>query len=230
MLARMIWAPTSRRSSGSSALTVALVPTGMNIGVSTEPCGVRRRPSGARADRRAPRLTSKEIEAPPVHSSRHDLARGDGQHADRQREVGTDQHHRASGSGTGGAAGDRSRRPVGLASAGRTLSPMRTGGTGTTGPAAPRVGSPPSKLSVSRIEDRIALADEQHDPDDHARKLAAQQDRDGEADRGAFEQHQPAKKAIDRENGERQATQRIADTHARQQRDLSTTNSERPRR
>ena len=33
----MIEAPVSRISSGESALTVALVPTGMNCGVSTTP-------------------------------------------------------------------------------------------------------------------------------------------------------------------------------------------------
>ena len=33
----MIEAPTSRMSSGDRALTVALVPTGMNCGVSTTP-------------------------------------------------------------------------------------------------------------------------------------------------------------------------------------------------
>ncbi len=44
----MIEAPTSRRSSGVRALTVAFVPTGMNWGVSTTPwvsvsCPVRAR-------------------------------------------------------------------------------------------------------------------------------------------------------------------------------------------
>ena len=38
MLASMIEAPTSTRSSGWRALTVAFVPTGMNWGVSTTPC------------------------------------------------------------------------------------------------------------------------------------------------------------------------------------------------
>src|SRR5437764_3870291 len=35
----MICAPTRRRSSGAIALTDATVPTGMNCGVSTSPCG-----------------------------------------------------------------------------------------------------------------------------------------------------------------------------------------------
>ena len=35
---RMIWAPKSLSSSGVMVLTVALVPTGMKIGVSTTPC------------------------------------------------------------------------------------------------------------------------------------------------------------------------------------------------
>ncbi len=47
MLARTIVAPTSRRSSGSSALTAALVPTGMNWGVSTMPWGSSSRPRRA---------------------------------------------------------------------------------------------------------------------------------------------------------------------------------------
>ena len=48
VFARTIVAPTSSRSSGSSALTVAFVPTGMNCGVSTTPCGSVSRPSRAR--------------------------------------------------------------------------------------------------------------------------------------------------------------------------------------
>ena len=44
----MIEAPTSRMSSGESALTVALVPTGMNCGVSTTPWVSVRRPVRAR--------------------------------------------------------------------------------------------------------------------------------------------------------------------------------------
>ncbi len=48
MLASTTWAPTARSVGGSTALTVALVPTGMKQGVSTSPCGVRRRPARAR--------------------------------------------------------------------------------------------------------------------------------------------------------------------------------------
>src|SRR5919112_4410377 len=40
-------APTSRTSSGSSVLTVAFVPTGMNAGVGTSPCAVRTTPARA---------------------------------------------------------------------------------------------------------------------------------------------------------------------------------------
>src|SRR6266508_4091166 len=46
----MIEAPVSRRSSGVSALTVAFVPTGMNCGVSTVPCGSVSSPTRARVD------------------------------------------------------------------------------------------------------------------------------------------------------------------------------------
>ncbi len=46
----MIEAPTSRRSSGVSALTVALVPTGMNCGVSTVPWVSASRPVRARVE------------------------------------------------------------------------------------------------------------------------------------------------------------------------------------
>ena len=48
MLASTIRAPSSARSRGSTALTVALVPTGMKQGVSTTPCGVVE-PAGAGA-------------------------------------------------------------------------------------------------------------------------------------------------------------------------------------
>jgi hypothetical protein len=46
----MIVAPVAATSSGSSALTVAFVPTGMNCGVSMTPCGSSRRPSRARVE------------------------------------------------------------------------------------------------------------------------------------------------------------------------------------
>ena len=47
-LARIICAPIARSSSGSSDFTVAPVPTAMNAGVSTSPCGVRKTPNLAR--------------------------------------------------------------------------------------------------------------------------------------------------------------------------------------
>ena len=40
MLARIICAPVSRSRPGSTPFTVPCVPTGMNAGVSTTPCGV----------------------------------------------------------------------------------------------------------------------------------------------------------------------------------------------
>src|SRR6185503_19094716 len=46
-LLRIICAPIACRSSGSSDLTVASVPTAMNAGVSTTPCGVVNRPARA---------------------------------------------------------------------------------------------------------------------------------------------------------------------------------------
>jgi hypothetical protein len=46
----MIDAPTARRSSGSSAFTVAFVPTGMNWGVSTTPWVSVSRPARARVE------------------------------------------------------------------------------------------------------------------------------------------------------------------------------------
>ena len=48
VLPRIIVAPFSRRSRGSSAFTVAWVPTGMNTGVSTAPCAVYSKPARAR--------------------------------------------------------------------------------------------------------------------------------------------------------------------------------------
>src|SRR4051794_6120493 len=47
----MICAPTARTMSGVSPLTVAWVPTGMKIGVSTVPCGVVSRPVRAAPSR-----------------------------------------------------------------------------------------------------------------------------------------------------------------------------------
>src|SRR3989441_3836171 len=47
VLASTIWAPAVRRSSGPRAFTVACVPTGMKIGVSTTPCAVVSRPARA---------------------------------------------------------------------------------------------------------------------------------------------------------------------------------------
>ena len=46
----MIDAPVARISPGLSAFTVALVPTGMNCGVSTTPCGSLSRPARARVE------------------------------------------------------------------------------------------------------------------------------------------------------------------------------------
>ena len=65
------------RSSGESALTVAFVPTGMNCGVSTTPCGKVSRPVPARVDpsaggggvdleRRGRRETNGGRHAPPL--------------------------------------------------------------------------------------------------------------------------------------------------------------------
>ena len=48
MLARNIWTPRASSSSWVIPLTVPAVPTGMNTGVSTTPCGVWRRPARAR--------------------------------------------------------------------------------------------------------------------------------------------------------------------------------------
>ena len=66
MFDRMIEAPTSRRSSGDSALTAAFVPTGMNCGVSTTPWVSVRRPSRARvvASAGGGSMTSKREAAP----------------------------------------------------------------------------------------------------------------------------------------------------------------------
>lgn len=46
----MICAPIVSSSSGDIAFTVACVPTGMNAGVSTAPCGSSRRPRRARPE------------------------------------------------------------------------------------------------------------------------------------------------------------------------------------
>ena len=63
MLESTISAPASRTSSGARALTAACVPTGMNAGVRTSPCGVASTPARA-----APSVavTVKEITARPL--------------------------------------------------------------------------------------------------------------------------------------------------------------------
>src|SRR6476660_3933622 len=65
----MIDAPTSRRSSGWRALTVAFVPTGMNWGVSTTPCGSSSRPTRPRVEPSAGGGTSTVKRAAPVTSA-----------------------------------------------------------------------------------------------------------------------------------------------------------------
>src|SRR5262245_20480506 len=64
----MIDAPASRRSSGWSAFTVALVPTGMNWGVSTTPWDSSRRPARARVEPSAGGGTSTLNRAAPLTS------------------------------------------------------------------------------------------------------------------------------------------------------------------
>ena len=51
MFASSMRVPVARSWSGVSPLTVACVPTGMNAGVSTEPCGVSSRPDAGRRAR-----------------------------------------------------------------------------------------------------------------------------------------------------------------------------------
>jgi hypothetical protein len=47
VLPSTIVAPSARSSSGSTAFTVPFVPTGMNAGVGTSPCTVRKTPARA---------------------------------------------------------------------------------------------------------------------------------------------------------------------------------------
>ena len=47
MFPRTMAAPSARSSSGSTAFTVAFVPTGMNAGVGTSPCAVWSTPARA---------------------------------------------------------------------------------------------------------------------------------------------------------------------------------------
>ncbi len=62
----MIDAPAARMSSGVRALTVALVPTGMNCGVSTTPWVKVRRPTRALVDPSAGGATSTANDAGPA--------------------------------------------------------------------------------------------------------------------------------------------------------------------
>ena len=59
-------AGVARGRPGASALTVAFVPTGMNCGVSTTPCGSVRRPSRARVEPSAGGGTRTSKLAAPV--------------------------------------------------------------------------------------------------------------------------------------------------------------------
>src|SRR3954471_7737506 len=63
----------ARRSSGSSALTVASVPTAMNAGECTTPCGVAKRPARA-APEVFTRVKSKLTSSPSY--DRHRVAVG----------------------------------------------------------------------------------------------------------------------------------------------------------
>src|SRR2546425_4334069 len=81
----MIEAPTSTRSSGWSAFTVAFVPTGMNWGVSTTPCSSSRRPSRARVEASAgPGVRTRNREAPLIRLP------GSPRSADLARPIGAD--------------------------------------------------------------------------------------------------------------------------------------------
>ena len=66
MFASRIVAPAASTSSGWSALIVAFVPTGMNWGVSTTPCGSVSRPSRARVEPSAGGGTRTSKVAAPV--------------------------------------------------------------------------------------------------------------------------------------------------------------------
>src|SRR5687768_573367 len=66
-------APAARRSSGPSPLTVPRVPTGMNTGVSTTPCGVTSLPRLA-----APSVAmSEKLTIRPACRADHRAARND---------------------------------------------------------------------------------------------------------------------------------------------------------
>jgi hypothetical protein len=65
---RIIGAPISRRSTGSSAFTVASVPTAMNAGVSTAPCDVTNVP--ARAEPSSPLIENSKENSNGVTLSR----------------------------------------------------------------------------------------------------------------------------------------------------------------
>jgi len=68
VLASTICAPTALRSAGESVRTVAWVPTGMNIGVSTVPCGRVSEPERAAPD--WPSIQKSNISLETVQSSR----------------------------------------------------------------------------------------------------------------------------------------------------------------
>src|SRR6476659_6163470 len=83
VFARMIEAPTVRRSSGSSAFTVAFVPTGMNWGVSTTPWVSVRRPARAHVEPSAGGgVTTSNCAAPVISApvQQRDHGRHDDRH------------------------------------------------------------------------------------------------------------------------------------------------------
>jgi hypothetical protein len=61
VFARIILEPTSCRSRGSTPFTVPRVPTGINAGVSMEPCGVWKTPARA-----SPSLEMRSKEKPVI--------------------------------------------------------------------------------------------------------------------------------------------------------------------
>nr|WP_207956389.1 hypothetical protein [Rubrobacter marinus] len=60
-------APAERRSPGVSPFTVPFVPTGMKVGVSTSPCGVRSLPTRASPSRASTLMVTGALKSVPVH-------------------------------------------------------------------------------------------------------------------------------------------------------------------
>ena len=217
----MIWAPTSTRSSGSSALTVAFVPTGMKTGVSTTPCGVSSRPTRARVvpSTGAAAVTSNVTgrvapTAPPrsgarlVTTSAADLgALGGGRHEQHRPDQPEDRRRPSPGRSAGPPAQLPAARLARWTTAEAALKGryFTTSGRISVANCSPKKRTMPTPTPASwlRGEGRHGEADGD---------LLGQAEPDVEEDAGQADQGRRVAKAVQRDAGQRGAGNRRPDT------------------